>query len=336
MPMSNSHIAISGKSGYGTYSIGTALNSFYGSDIKVPDYGAVITGGNVIFGASNPETVARLNTELKLGLTAAELASITTTQSSVKSDRFGVMVWNQNPTESNTLKIMDGTVFETGEAVIVDRGAAAVIDVDGSKGAQLKSGNGIILQMMDLDKAPSVVANGKSSTTGVYHELPVPAVKVKDFDVTLSHTSDVSANFNQIALKGDFYNGISASSVGAPNSTPPSGKNLVLKFDQSSITGVITASVARHSKDPLTSADYKLVSEVKNTPGAAVNNGVIVSLFRSTWTVTGTSYLTCLTIGDGSSVAAPKGSKLILTVDGVAKPVKAGAYQGAIVLTVEK
>jgi hypothetical protein len=99
--------------------------------------------------------------------------------------------------------------------------------------------------------------------------------------------------------------------------------------------GVITASAARYAKDALTSADYKLVSEVKNTPGAAVNNGVIVGLYNSTWTVTGTSYLTSLTIGDGSSVVAPKGQKLTMTVDGAAKPIKAGGYEGAIVLNVQ-
>lgn len=115
-----------------------------------------------------------------------------------------------------------------------------------------------------------------------------------------------------------------------------SGKNLILKFEKSNITGVITASAAKHAKDTLTSADVLLVSEVKNTPGPAVNNGVIVNLVNSTWTVTGTSYLTSLTIGDGSSVTAPKGSKLTMTVDGVAKPVKTGGYTGAIVLTVKK
>jgi flagellar basal body rod protein FlgF len=117
-------------------------------------------------------------------------------------------------------------------------------------------------------------------------------------------------------------------------SATPTGKNLILKFEKSNITGVITASTARHTKDTLTSADYLLVSEVKNTPGAAVNNGVVVALSNSTWTVTGTCYLTSLTIGDGSAVATPKGKKVTMTVDGVAKPIKAGQYKGAIVLSV--
>lgn len=111
--------------------------------------------------------------------------------------------------------------------------------------------------------------------------------------------------------------------------------NLILKFANSNVTGVITASTARHSKDALVAADYKLVSEVKNTPGAAVNNGVVVALDHSTWTVTGASYLTSLTIGDGSKVVAPKGKTATMTVDGATKPIAAGEYKGAIVVSVQ-
>jgi hypothetical protein len=359
----NSKIVITGTSGYGTYAIGNSLNSFYGSSIDVPDYGAIVTGGNALFGASTVENLTKANTEHKLGLNAGEFAALTPAQTTVKSKRFGVMVWGSNGSESNTVKIMDGTVFDTDEASIIDRGAPAVIDVDGSKGAQLNTKNGIILQVMDLDKASSVPTNGINLTTGVYHEATLPIAKVKDFDLTASHKSDVIANFNSINLKGDFYNGIStsmnssgggmpggsalstgapiASGTGAPggsasSTTTPTGKNLILNFEKSNVTGLITSSTARHAKDTLTSADVLLVSEVKNTPGAAINNGVVVSLDNSTWTVTGTSYLTSLKIGDGSSVVAPKGRKLVFTVDGAKKQIKPGTYTGAIILDVIK
>jgi hypothetical protein len=64
-------------------------------------------------------------------------------------------------------------------------------------------------------------------------------------------------------------------------------------------------------------------------------NGV-VSLRDSTWTVTGTSYLTHLAISAGSRLAAPQGHSLTLTVDGVATPVRSGTYKGGIVLKVAK
>jgi len=76
---------------------------------------------------------------------------------------------------------------------------------------------------------------------------------------------------------------------------------------------------------------------VTNTPGAAVNNGVVVVLANgSVWTVTGTSYITSLTIGEGCSVVAPEGKKLTLKVDGKKKKTEAGTYTGQIELIVEE
>ena len=67
----------------------------------------------------------------------------------------------------------------------------------------------------------------------------------------------------------------------------------------------------------------------------AINNGVIVSLASGgTWTVTGTSYLTSLSLDATSAVAVPPGGQVTVTVDGAATAIKPGAsYTGAIVLT---
>lgn len=345
----NSKVEIRGGSGYGTYSIGNSTNTFLGSAVDVPDYGAIVTGGHVVFASSSAERVGEMNRVAGLGLSAAELAAISPAQTRVNSRRFGVMVWGNNGSEVNTVQVLDGTEFHTGEAFIIDRGAPVAINVDGSRGAVINSKNGIILQVMDLDKAPGVRDGGLNLTTGVYHDAPLPIARVADFDLSAAHAADVIANFAHIALRGDFYNGISTSSMGSGmmsgpvgpsaagpgmGSTTPTGKNLVVSFDHATITGIITASLARHSQDTLVAKDVLLVSEVTNTPGAAVNNGVIVSLKQSTWSVTGTSYLTSLALDPASKIVAAARGTLTMTVDGVATPIKAGSYKGAIVLSV--
>jgi hypothetical protein len=299
----------------------------------VGDY-AILGGG--IFAASSPEVVERLNADLKLGLTPDEIKSFPRARTTVKSGRFGV-----RPGQS--VKIMDDTVFETEKAIFLIKGSSTRIDVDGSKGVQLNPRNGIILQMMDQDdpgprdadgNLPTDV-NGKMFNTGVYTEPP-PPVRDKNFDVAASHESDVIATFADMTLKGDFYNA-GARSGGLSfmgGSSGPSGRNLVLKLEDSRIAGVITASTARHAKDTITADDYLLLGEVTNTPSAAVNNGVIVSLAGSTWTVTGTSYLTSLTIGNDSAVTAPEGFKVTMTIDGAEKAIRAGTYKGNIMLSV--
>ena len=52
------------------------------------------------------------------------------------------------------------------------------------------------------------------------------------------------------------------------------------------------------------------------------------------WTVTGTGTITGLTIGEGSSINAPEGSSVTMTVNGVKRPIREGTYKGKIVLTV--
>jgi hypothetical protein len=331
----NSKITNTGKVGYGNYFVA----SYYGCEINVGDYASI---GGAIYAASDPETIAKMNAEYKFGLTAEELKALARTGTHVTSGRFGAMV-------QKYVKVMDDTVFDTEKAVFLVKGAAADINVDGSRGAQLNSRNGIIVQVMENDDPMRINA--------IYHE-PADPVKASDFDVTAVNKSDVTAAFSNITLKGDFYNGFpggkssgmagAGGDAGGPEAPPgsdggapaggmpgaASGKNMVLNLSNSSITGIITSSRAKHVKDTITSEEYLLLGEVTNTPGPAINNGVIVTLNGSTWTVTGTSYLTGLTIGEGSKVIAPKGQKVAMTIDGVKTPIKAGTYKGNIVLTV--
>ena len=112
---------------------------------------------------------------------------------------------------------------------------------------------------------------------------------------------------------------------------------MVLTFNSASVTGVITASSSRHAKSSIGVEDYKLLGEVTNTPGPAVNNGVIVLLDgKSSWTVTGTSYLTSLTIAEGAALVGPEGRKVTMSVDGVETVIAAGTYKGDIVLSVNE
>jgi hypothetical protein len=347
----NCKLTNTGGGGYGNY----FAASYYGSELNVGDYASI---GGATFAASDPETIARLNAEYKWGLTPEELKALPRKATHVKSGRFGVMVQRDT-------KVMDDTVIDTEKTVFLVKGAGANINVDGSKGAQLNPKNGIILQILENDDPMGMNV--------IYHE-PDDPVKVKDFDVTAVNKSDVMATFSSIALKGDFYNGFPGgvsknrnvgpeeggaaapggvsiggdhASGGGPGGSGPdgggggpmgnaAGKNLVLKLERANITGLITASRARHAKSIITSEDYKMLGEVTNRPGPAVNNGVILSMDASTWTVTGTSYLTSLTIDEVSVVKAPEGSKVTMTVDGVPTAIKAGSYKGNIVITVTK
>ena len=277
----------------------------------------------------------------------------------------------------------------------MNKGGTATIIVDGSKGAQLNTENGIIMQMMDDDDPGPTMPSGIFSNP--YVEPDTPPKKDASWDVT-SADKATKAVFSDIQLRGDFYNSVgwgkmartsgpgggagapggAAGGPGGPGGGPggaaggpaagpggaPSsavlgpdgeamgpgggrgggmpgagaaGSNMALTFDNASITGVISASEAHHSKKTIYMVeDYMLFSKVTNTAHAAINNGVIVSLTNgSNWTVTDTSYLTRLEIAADAAIKAPDGYRVTMKVNGVETEIRPGTYKGNIVLTVK-
>jgi len=324
----NSNVVISGKSGYGTYVIADSRNAFYGTHIDVADYAAIVVNGRLVFAASTAENVRRLNKDLEIGLTSAELRALERRPTTVRSRRFGIMIWSHYA----NVDISDDTTFDTEQAIFLVKSAAAVINVDGSGGARLNPKNGVLLQLMETDNpGAKEIIKGLRMTIGVYNEPEAPPVRNDSFDVTNAHDTDVIANFSDIELKGDFYN----SSRSDPKPDAPEGRNLVLHLKDSSLEGVVTASSAHHAVKRITALEYDQLGEVTNTPAAAINNGVVVDLDGSDWTVTGTSHLTRLSVDKGSSVMAPPGMAVSMTVDGTATQIETGDYRGRIELTLE-
>ncbi|MEU9453348.1 hypothetical protein [Streptomyces sp. NPDC048277] len=317
----NSHVGNTGDYGYGTYAIGDATVRVLGSRFDVGSYATIIAGPAAVvhYGDSTRDAVAALNTELSLGLSNAELRSIPERSTVVNSGHFGYMFFG-----AGQLTLDGGTVINSERATFLNKGQQTTIKVDGSKGARLNPRDGIILQMIELDDPGPVMVNGKMMNVGVYTEPTTDPTKNSSFDVTAVHSTDGAATFSAIKLKGDFYNGVR------------NGKNMVLTFEGSSVEGVISATKAKHRVSSIDSSTFYELGIVTNTVQAAVNNGVVVQLNSgSTWTVTGTSYLTSLTLAADASVKAPRGRTVKLTVDGTETALTAGSsYTGALTLTV--
>ncbi|MFJ8492885.1 hypothetical protein ACIRBZ_31750 [Streptomyces sp. NPDC094038] len=317
----NSHVGNTGDYGYGTYAIGDATVRVLGSRFDVGSYATIIAGPAAVvhYGDSTRDAVAALNTELELGLSKSELRSIPERSTVVNSGHFGYMFFG-----AGQLTLDGGTVINSERATFLNKGQQTTISVDGSQGARLNPRDGVILQMIELDDPGPVPVNGKMMNIGVYTEPTTDPVKNSSFDVTAVHSTDGAATFSSIKVKGDFYNGMR------------NGKNMVLTFEGSSVEGVISATRAKHRVSSIDASTFYELGIVTNTAQAAVNNGVVVKLnSRSTWTVTGTSYLTSLTLAADAAVRAPRGRSVKLTVDGTETAITAGsAYTGALTLTV--
>jgi len=146
-----------------------------------------------------------------------------------------------------------------------------------------------------------------------------------------------TAVFRNLKVEADIY-----------NSVWEAYQAMDVTFEKASITGVISSSFANHvdaKGQPLAGgtvikADSTLdchlgMGRLKNTAAPTVNNPVYLTLAEgSTWNISGTSYISRLVIDDSSSIKAKKGA-VTMTVNGVATPIKAGTYEGKIVISTE-
>ena len=112
-------------------------------------------------------------------------------------------------------------------------------------------------------------------------------------------------------------------------------KNLVLTLEKASLTGQIS-SAKQFYREGLTTLGPENCHEVNNVRQEAaptVNNGVLLTLDgASKWNVTGTSYITKLTLAEDAVIAAADGGAVRMTVDGVETPIAPGEYTGRIVI----
>ncbi|MFD7710667.1 hypothetical protein ACFV6E_02965 [Streptomyces sp. NPDC059785] len=325
----NTKIANTGGQGYGSYAIGQVTENFLGCTFDVGDYALIHWGASAHYGDSTPEAVAALNESLEIGLSRAELRALPQRRTTVDAGRFMVLWY-----AAGSVTIDGGTRVRTGKTAFMCKAVAASLTVDGSKGASITPGNGIVFQLMDTDRPSSQAVTGKpwsTEMTGTYTDPTGTPAKSATWDTTSAQATDAKASFTDIEIEGDFYNAVR----GGGNANLQ-GQNLVLTFTGSTVAGVISASTTKHHVTTIDYTQYRQVSEVTNTPGAVVNNGVVVTLGAgSVWKVTGTSYLSALTLAADAAVKAPRGKKVTLTVDGTVTAIEPGTtYTGALTLSV--
>lgn len=323
----NSSFSTTGIAGYGAYGIGYAVDRFYGCEFDVATYAGVMTmGGSIYFDDSTPENVQALNEELDLRLTEEEMAAFESRGNVLKTGGSALMLFN---TEARTAAtVLGSTVIDAGRACFLTRSGLADITVDGAQGAQLSSEIGVILQMIDIDKAPrvneeidgvtySVYPGPWSEPYASYEEVEVST----SIDPTAESSKDVIATFANIELEGDFYNGTTGADT---------AQNLELTLDNAQVTGLITATFAQHEKAELYPEDWQMIGVVENTPEPVINNGVLLTMENSAvWNVTGECYISALTMDESSTLNGD------LWVDGEkVDTANGGGWTGNIVVTV--
>ena len=320
--------------GYGAFCIGENHVRFDHTKVKVNGYPLLLMGME--------------------GLGRAEVVN----GSELTGRRFGVLVIND---DNSVLELRDSAI-RTWKSALCIKGSATKIILDHMV---MEPGNGVLVQLMDDDQTGMPFADFKIPV-GVKDE----PVEGRDL-CHASETEDVVMELSNSVLQGNIYNSTTNiratrySTMGDmgrfhdalvgilpmfdPDQPPmPSPveqrhngddlmgpKNLGLTFRNVQMTGVISSATQayREGLNLITEKNREELSNVTQTAAPTVNNGVVLSLDQdSVWTVTGTSYLTALTLAEGAKVTGVDGRPLTMLVDGAETPIAPGTYTGKIAL----
>lgn len=291
------------NSGYVTYADSGVYNNYNNVKFYAPDYIMILASQTSSANYTGDDTVA-------------------------VSNRIGAM-WHQN--KGGTLNLTDGTWSAEDIMFLAKSGSAnssyPILNVDDTTlnltGDEDYSG--VLYQLMESDDA-----GGIFPTTYTIPEIENDWSQITPVE---EETTAAQANFKDVDVDGDIY-----------NSVYNINQDLDVTFDDSEITGVISSSNANHVDedgtviaggtvvDQSTDDDaYLYAGRIENTASEAVNNDVNLDLTDTTWTVTGTSYVSELTLDEDSEIVPEYGYELTATVDGEPVSLDAGTYEDVVI-----
>ena len=324
-------------SGYGTFVIGGAVETFAGADIRVGTYATIFTGGQAAYTALEAgKTYALKNSA---GETTAVYEAKEDKTTEIHSDTFGFMA-HQN---ANRITIEKGTKVESGFATFLiktgysNQATTAVID-----GAEIKNG-GVLIQAMDNDDATNggMMASDDPANTngGTQNFKPVHTEDAGFNTAAAAAGSDVQTfTFANGTFSGNIYNasgsdGLNGSALqvtfgegadysGAVASTAAVHvtydgsvrirENGGFAFDDAETAA---AFAAQYQNTSFTISEYFSIGQVANLVNDNGANPIRVTLTDgAVWHVTGTSLIASLTLEGNAQVIVPE--NVTLTVNG--------------------
>ena len=326
-------------SGYGTYAIGNAAETFAGATLNVGTYATIFTGGSAIY--TNLERGKTYELKNSAGETTETYTATADKVTEIVSDTFGFMAHQG----SNAITIENGTVVDSAYATfLVKTGHSNETLTATVDDARITNG-GVLIQVMDNDDATNggmMDADDPQNTNGGSQNFKPYHTEAEGFN-TAAASADGSVQaftFTNGSYAGNIYN--------ASGSDGLNGSTLKVAFGSGAVyTGAIASTAAIHvtydgsvllkqnggfafddaaeaaafaktyQNTAFTINEYWNLGQVANLVHDNGANAIDVTLSGdAVWQVTGTSLLSSLTIADNAKVLVPAG--VTLTVNGTA------------------
>lgn len=309
----NADVTVDG-SGYGAYAIGDGTEEyFYGTDFDVQTYAVILTGASVDFesyvGGTEVDITKLDEANTKVAtVSSKEIAEGETVNSTIVSDNFGFMFHANGNDNVNNLTLGEGTEVTTGNATFLVKKVNNNITVDG---ADITSEDGVLLQMIDNDD--DMVGAFMDDVFGMptfNYSFNEPEGWSSTWDVETKDSGWVTnADFTNVDLDGDIYNGSGYTSNGAMTLNVTLGEDTTLK-------GAIASTEIQHETKSFTYYDETKGYDAETAAAAADKLGHVINQVYyngendinvtleddAIWYADDTSLVTKLTIGKDASV----------------------------------
>lgn len=325
-------------SGYGTYAIGNAVETFAGATINVGTYATIFTGGSATYTALEAGETYELKNSA--GETTATYTATEDKATEIHSDTFGFMAHQG----SNAIALEKGTVVDSGYATFLVKSGSSNETLTATVDDATITNGGVLIQVMDNDDTTNggmMDADDPENTNGGSQNFKPYHTEDAGFntDAASAGSTAQTFTFTNGEYTGNIYN--------ASGSDGLEGTTLNVTFGEGAdYSGAIACTSAIHvtyegsvavkdnggtafddadeaatfaaqyQNTSFTIEEYWSIGQVANLVNDNGANAVHVTLTDdAVWTVTDTSLIASLTLEGSARVIVPE--SVTLTVGGV-------------------
>ena len=325
-------------SGYGTYAIGDAVETFAGATINVGTYATIFTGGSATYTALEAGEAYELKNSA--GETTATYTATEDKATEIHSDTFGFIAHQG----SNAIALEKGTVVDSGYATFLVKTGSSNETLTATVDDATITNSGVLIQVMDNDDTTNggmMDADDPENTNGGSQNFKPYHTEDAGFntDAASAGSTAQTFTFTNGEYTGNIYN--------ASGSDGLEGTTLNVTFGEGAdYSGAIACTSAIHvtyegsvavkdnggtafddadeaatfaaqyQNTAFTIEEYWSIGQVANLVNDNGANAVNVTLTDdAVWTVTDTSLIASLTLEGSARVIVPE--SVTLTVGGV-------------------
>ena len=325
-------------SGYGTYAIGNAAETFAGATINVGTYATIFTGGSATYTALEAGETYELKNSA--GETTATYTATEDKATEIHSDTFGFMAHQG----SNAIALEKGTVVDSGYATFLVKSGSSNETLTATVDDATITNGGVLIQVIDNDDTTNggmMDADEPENTNGGSQNFKPYHTEDAGFNTDAASAGSTAQTFT--FTNGDYTGNI----YNASGSDGLEGTTLNVTFGEGAdYSGAIActsaihvtyegsvavkdnggtafddadeaaAFAAQYQNTSFTIEEYWSIGQVANLVNDNGANAVHVTLTDdAVWTVTDTSLIASLTLEGSARVIVPE--SVTLTVGGV-------------------